>query len=96
MVQQSLGLILWFDNDKGYGRIGTVDGKDVFIHVDQFITKPAKVLKAKAVFFDIEKSSRGLNATLVSDPETYEHFKYIVSLKKNDRIPRFDIIPEES
>jgi len=81
---QSLGLIKWFDNDKGFGVIGTVDGNEVFIHSSQFINKPEKVLKAKAVFFDIGEDKKGKKALNVAEPETYEHFKYIMSLKEND------------
>ncbi|UOK42515.1 MULTISPECIES: cold shock domain-containing protein [Flavobacterium] len=81
---QSLGLIKWFDNDKGFGVIGTIDGNEVFIHSSQFINKPEKVLKAKAVFFDIAEDKKGKKAINVADPETYEHFKYIMSINEND------------
>lgn len=75
-----LGLVKWFDNDKGFGRIGTVNDDDVFLHIDQFIVKPEKVLKLKALFFDIENNNKGNKATNVSSPETYEHFLYLMTL----------------
>lgn len=79
-----LGLVKWFDNDKGFGRIGTVSGDDVFLHIDQFIVKPEKVLKLKALFFDIETNNKGNKATNVSNPDTYEHFLYIMSLLESN------------
>lgn len=79
-MRQSLGLVKWFDNDKGFGRIRTVNGDDVFLHIDQFIVKPEKVLKLKALFFDIENNNKGNKATNVSSPETYEHFLYLMTL----------------
>lgn len=75
-----LGLVKWFDNDKGFGRIGNAFGEDVFLHIDQFIVRPEKVLKLKALFFEIERNNKGNKATNVSDPESYEHFRYIMSL----------------
>lgn len=83
-MKQSLGLIKWFDNEKGFGRIGTVDGADVFISINQFINKPEKVLKAKAVFFDVVEDKKGKKAINVSNPETYDHFKYLMSLKETN------------
>ena len=79
-----LGLVKWFDNDKGFGRIGTVNGDDVFLHIDQFIVKPEKVLKLKALFFDIENNNKGNKATNLSNPNTYEHFLYIMSLLESN------------
>ena len=82
-----LGLVKWFDNDKGFGRIGTVNGDDVFLHIDQFIVKPEKVLKLKALFFDIEnnnKGNKGNKATNLTNPDTYEHFFYIMSLLESN------------
>lgn len=79
-----LGLVKWFDNDKGFGRIGSVNGDDIFLHIDQFIVKPEKVLKLKALFFDIENNNKGNKATNVSIPETYEHFLYLMALLESN------------
>ena len=83
-MKQSLGLIKWFDNDKGFGRIGTVDGTDIFISINQFIDRPSKVLNAKAIFFEILEDKKGKKAVNVSDPETYDHFHYIMSLEESN------------
>lgn len=81
---QSLGLIKWFDNDKNFGVIGTTDGMEVFVHAKDFIIKPEKVLKAKAVFFNSIEEKKGKNAVNVTNPETYEHFKIVMQLINTD------------
>lgn len=83
-MKQSLGLIKWFDNEKGFGRIGTVDGTDIFISINQFTNRPSKVLNAKAIFFEIQEDKKGKKAVNVSDPETYDHFHYIMSLEESN------------
>ena len=79
---QQLGLIKWFDNDKGFGKIVTTEGEEVFVHSNHFVDKPEKILKAKAVFFDVVDDKKGKNAVNISNPEIYEHFSQIMAISQ--------------
>ncbi|OZI05349.1 hypothetical protein BWI93_25920 [Siphonobacter sp. BAB-5385] len=46
-----IGLVKWFDIDKGFGVVGTPDGEEYFLHINSFITKPEKILKGTAIAF---------------------------------------------
>lgn len=83
-MQQSIGLIKWFDNEKGFGTIESADAKEIFLHINSFPEKPVKVLKASALFFDIESDRKGLKAANISYPNTYDHFKIIMNLIDKD------------
>lgn len=91
-MEQSLGLIKWFDNEKGFGIIVTTNGNEVFIHSKDFVIKPVKVLKAKALFFDILDGKKGKKATNVINPETFEHFIAIMNLMDTDPKVMIEVI----
>ena len=46
-----IGLVKWFDADKGFGIIGTPGGEEYFLHKNSFITKPEKILKGTPIAF---------------------------------------------
>lgn len=50
-----IGLVKWFDEDKGFGVVGTPDGEDYFLHIRSFIKKPEKILKGTPVAFSPDK-----------------------------------------
>lgn len=83
-MSQNLGLIKWFDNEKGFGTLVSTAGNEVFLHINSFPQKPEKVLRASALFFDIESDRKGLKATNISYPNTFEHFKIILQLIDKD------------
>lgn len=46
-----IGLVKWFDSDKGFGVIGTPEGDEFFLHINSFISKPDKILKCTPIVF---------------------------------------------
>lgn len=46
-----IGLVKWFDADKGFGVVGTPDGEEYFLHINSFTTKPEKILKGTPIAF---------------------------------------------
>jgi len=46
-----IGLVKWFDADKGFGIVGTPDGEEYFLHINSFTTKPEKILKGTPIAF---------------------------------------------
>ena len=82
-----LGLLKWFDDVRGFGKIGTPDNGDVFIHQNNFAERPEKLLKATSLLFETKKDNRGISAINAKPPSFYEDFKTILSyLKKNPSI----------
>lgn len=46
-----IGLVKWFDPDKGFGIIGTPDEGEFFMHVNNFTNRPQNIPKGTAVIF---------------------------------------------
>ncbi len=46
-----IGLVKWFDKDKGFGVVGTPDGEEFFLHINSFTTNPDKILKGTPIAF---------------------------------------------
>ncbi|MBM4028039.1 MAG: cold shock domain-containing protein [Planctomycetes bacterium] len=62
----SEGKVKWFNARKGYGFIGTSDGRDVFVHYSSIASDGFKTLdEGDAVEFDIVEGEKGLRATNV-------------------------------
>ena len=60
------GKVKWFNPRKGYGFIGTADGRDVFVHYSSITGDGFKTLdEGDTVFFEIEEGEKGLRATNV-------------------------------
>jgi len=60
------GKVKWFNPRKGYGFIGTVDGRDVFVHYSSITADGFKTLgEGDTVQFDIVEGEKGLRATNV-------------------------------
>ncbi|MEN6425769.1 MAG: cold-shock protein [Phycisphaerales bacterium] len=60
------GTVKWFNPRKGYGFIGTDDGRDVFVHYSSIAGDGFKTLdEGDAVLFDIAEGEKGLRATNV-------------------------------
>ena len=47
----SLGLIIWFDNMKGFGMLETPDSSTVFIHIKSFKNRPEQLLEKQIVVY---------------------------------------------
>ncbi len=60
------GKVKWFNPRKGYGFIGTDDGRDVFVHYSSIAGDGFKTLaEGDTVLFDIAEGEKGLRATNV-------------------------------
>ena len=60
------GKVKWFNPRKGYGFIGTDDGRDVFVHYSSINGDGFKTLgEGDVVLFDIAEGEKGLRATNV-------------------------------
>jgi CspA family cold shock protein len=60
------GKVKWFNPRKGYGFIGTADGRDVFVHYSSITSEGFKTLdEGDSVLFDVIEGEKGLRATNV-------------------------------
>jgi len=68
------GKVKWFNPRKGYGFIGTADGRDVFVHYSSITAEGFKTLdEGDTVLFDVvegEKGPRAANVVLKTAPES--------------------------
>ena len=49
--ERLIGLVKWFDTDKGFGVIGTPDNDDFFLHINSFLNKPQSISKGTSIIF---------------------------------------------
>jgi CspA family cold shock protein len=60
------GKVKWFNPRKGYGFIGTTDGRDVFVHYSSIASDGFKTLgEGDCVLFDVMEGEKGLRAANV-------------------------------
>ena len=58
-----LGTVKWFNAEKGFGFLTTVEGKDVFAHFSQIQKDGFKSLEeGEEVEFDVVEGDKGLQA----------------------------------
>lgn len=72
-----IGLVKWFDKDKGFGVVGTSDGEEYFLHLNSFTTSPDKILKGTPVAFlpkidKIKNRKSAESSRLVGNPEDWK------------------------
>lgn len=61
------GTVKWFNGTKGYGFISRQSGEDVFVHFKAIVGDGYKNLnEGDQVQFEVERGSKGLQATNVS------------------------------
>lgn len=84
-----IGIVKWFDNQKGFGVIGTPDNNEYFIHENNFTEKPEIIEKGVPIVFR-PKIDNYKNRNSVVHPRvlgTIEDFKLIFSyLAKSDSV----------
>jgi len=88
-----IGLVKWFDADKGFGVVGTPDQDEYFLHINSFTTKPEKILRGTPIAFspkaDKTKNRNSAdNSRLVGVPED---FKTILSYLGNSDSVRIEV-----
>jgi cold shock CspA family protein len=85
-----IGLIKWFDPNKGFGILGTNNEDEFFLHIKNFLIKPSKLVKGTAIIFTKSFDARNnkniaVNCKTVS---TKEDFSLILkSLTEQDNVP---------
>lgn len=61
-----LGVVKWFNDQKGFGFITDENNKDVFVHFSDVESNGFKTLfEGDEVQFEVEKTEKGLKATKV-------------------------------
>ena len=65
MAERELGVVKWFNGEKGYGFIARKNGeKDVFVHFSAIMGDGFKTLKEdQAVEFSVVQGAKGPQAT---------------------------------
>ncbi len=61
-----IGLVKWFDADKGFGIVGTPDEGEYFLHINSFTTKPEKILKGTPIAFPLRQTKRKIKIRLTT------------------------------
>lgn len=73
----TIGLVKWFDADKGFGVVGTPNGEEYFLHINSFSTRAEKILKGIPIAFS-PKTDKGKNrkyaemSRLIGNPEDWK------------------------
>jgi CspA family cold shock protein len=60
-----VGVIKWFDLDKGYGFIERGDGTDIFFHKTEVAGDPHAYVEGSLVTYDVEETLKGPQAITV-------------------------------
>ncbi len=84
-----IGLVKWFDSDKGFGVIGTPDEGEFFLHINSFAIKPEKIFKGIPIAFSpkIDKEKNRNSAEKSRLIGNAEDWKIILSyLGKSDSV----------
>ena len=78
-IMRKLGLIKWFDNEKGFGKLGLPDNSEVFL-LRNNIQNPDKEIKEKQAFiFDVVEGNKGPKAINAKRPVTNEDFEFVMT-----------------
>lgn len=84
-----IGLVKWFDADKGFGVVGTPNGEEYFLHINSFTSKPEKILKGTPIAFS-PKTDKAKNRNSADNSRLVgiaEDWKTILSyLGKSDSV----------
>ncbi len=84
-----IGLVKWFDPDKGFGVVGTPDGEDYFLHINSFTKKPEKILIKTPIAFS-PKTDKAKNKNFAENSRLVgntEDWKLILShLGKSENV----------
>lgn len=72
-----IGLVKWFDKEKGFGVVGTPDEEEYFLHINSFTTKPEKILKGTPIAFfpkidKVKNRKSADNSRLVGNSEDWK------------------------
>ncbi len=84
----NVGLIKWFDTEKGFGVVKSVTTNEAFIHKNEFILMPPKIGPATALIYNTKTGRNGkIEAVGAHLPESFEDWKLIMDLLgKDDKV----------
>lgn len=88
-----IGLVKWFDADKGFGIVGTPDEGEYFLHINSFTTKPEKILKGTPIAFS-PKTDKAKNKNSADNSRLVgitEDWKVILSYLGNPDSVRIEV-----
>lgn len=88
-----IGLVKWFDAEKGFGVVGTPDQVEYFLHINSFTTKPEKILKGTPIAFS-PKTDKTKNRNSADNSRLVgvsEDFKTILSYLGNPDSVRIEV-----
>jgi len=74
-----LGLVKWFNHEKGFGIIGTPENGDVFLHHSNLDHRPSEKFKGTALIFETRKEKGKTTAVEASYPSDFNDFSFILS-----------------
>lgn len=89
--EKQIGLIKWFDSEKGFGIIGTPDKGEYFLHANNFLDISKNILKATPVIFTPKYDPRknrntAENCRIVGELEDWQTLLYYLGKSDNIRI----------
>jgi cold shock CspA family protein len=61
-----IGIVKWFDNEKGFGVLVTPDKEEHFLHISSFLTPPEYLFKGTAIVFS-KKTDKKKNRNLAEN-----------------------------
>lgn len=69
-----LGFVLWFDNDKGFGKIKSIENITAFLHVSTVSNEVSQILKGNSFLFSYKRGKKGWTVTNAKIPHSTEDF----------------------
>jgi cold shock CspA family protein len=76
-ITMLIGLVKWFDPEKGFGIVGNPEEGEFFLHINNFINRPQSISKGTAIVFkkkiDLKKNrSSAENCRLIEELEDWK------------------------
>lgn len=82
-----LGLIKWFDKERGYGVVKCIPNTEVFVHRNGFTLFPENILTGTALVFEITIRRGKPEGSKVHPPSSYTEWELIMDLlEKGDSV----------
>ena len=76
----NIGLIKWFDIEKGFGVAKSLPDSDVFIHKNGFIAFPDNILTGTALLYEVKTHKGKPEGAKIRVPSNYNDWEFIMEL----------------